>query len=250
MKRFTIISALVLLLSAMVLCADSCHSDNNPGGNTGGSTGSGGSGTGSDIANCLGSIALQVVATLADQEELTFGKLISSAGVCIDAAIAFFSSPSNPTPSSPEVDINASSSDGSFTSSVQSNTLGNCSDSTETLQFNFYVPFEMVVGPQGSSQADFTASPNGTDDNSLVAQQVFSQFNSEINSTTTNGPSQSEVYNIGPHTQVTFTLPIQVYYQSGEARIVHTDGSTVSLPWYFIDGYQQTGPITYTTTSC
>lgn len=243
MKRFMTVPVVALLLGVMVLSAG-CGSSPDQGGG-----GGGGSNTGSDIANCLGAIALQVAATLVDGEELTFGKLISSAGVCIDAAIALFSPPSNPTPSSPEVDINASSSDGSFTSSVQSNTLGNCSDSTETLQFNFYVPFEMVVGPQGN-QTDFNASPSGSDDNSLVAQQVFSQFNSEINSTTTNGPSQSEVYNIGPHTQVTFTLPIQVYYQSGEARIVHTDGSTVSLPWYFIDGYQQTGPITYTTSSC
>lgn len=241
MKRFMTVPVIALLLGAMVLSAG-CGSSPDQGGG-------GGSNTGSDIVNCLGAIALQVAATLVDGEELTFGKLISSAGVCVDAAIALFSPPSNPTPSSPEVDINASSSDGSFTSSVQSSPVGNCTDFTQTLQFNFYVPFDMVVGSPGS-QEDFNSSPSGADDNSLAAQQVFSQFNSEINGTTTSGPSQSAVYNIGPHTQVTFTLPIVQYYKSGEARIVHTDGSTVSVPWLFTDGYQQSGPITYTTSSC
>jgi hypothetical protein len=227
------------------ICDRSCSSiaprSNGPNNN--------GPGLSTQVYTCLGNIALQVVATLANAEELTFGKLISSASVCVDAAIAIFSAPSNSTPSSPEIDINSSSSQGTFSGSVQSTTVGNCTDYRKTLQFNFSVPFEMVVGPPGSQEA-FNASPGGSTDNKLVAQQVFQQYGSHIANKTTSGPSQSEVNDIGPHTQVTFTLPIEQFYQSGEARVVRTDDSTVILPWFFTDGYQQAGPITYTTLSC
>src|ERR1700739_2181550 len=90
MKRFVTVPLISLFLGAMLLSAG-CGP--NPE-------------TNADIPQCLGAIALQVVATLADGEALTVGKLISSAGVCISGAIAFFSAPSNSNPSSPEVDIN------------------------------------------------------------------------------------------------------------------------------------------------
>jgi hypothetical protein len=237
MKRFVTAPALAILIGAMLLTT-SCDSGNGQKGNLSG-----------QVYSCLGSIALQIAATLVDGEEFTFGKLLSSASVCIDSAITFFSAPSNPTPSSPQVDINTSPTDSAFSGSVQSSTVGNCTDNTQTLQFNFYVPFAMIVGPQ-DNQENFTASPSGSSDDELVAQQLFQQYGSFIASTTTSGPSQSENYQIYPHTQVTFTLPINLQYKTGEARIVHTDGSTVSLPWLFTDGYQESGPITYSTSSC
>jgi hypothetical protein len=245
MKRFVTAPVLALLLGAMLLTT-SCDSSNDHGNN---GPNNNGSGLTNQVYTCLGNIALQVVATLADAEEFTFGKLISSASVCVDAAVAIFGAPSNSTPSSPEIDINSSSSQGAFSGSVQSTTVGNCTDYRKTLQFNFSVPFEMIVGPPGSQEA-FNAPPGGSTDNELVAQQLFQQYGSHIASKTTSGPSQSEVYDIGPHTQVTFTLPIEQFYQSGEARVVRTDGSTVRQPWFFTDGYQQAGPITYTALSC
>jgi hypothetical protein len=242
MKRFVTAPALAILIGAMLLTT-SCDSGKGP--NISGPSGN----VTDQVYTCLGSIALQIAATLVDGEELTFGKLLSSASVCIDAAIAFFNAPSNPTPSSPQVDINTSPTDSAFSGSVQSATVGNCTDNPETLQFNFYVPFAMIVGPRGN-QENFNASPSGSTDDELAAQQLFQEYGSYIAGTTTSGPSQSKNYQIRPHTQITFTLPIKQQYKTGEARIVHTDGSIVSLPWLFTDGYQQSGPITFSTSSC
>lgn len=166
-----------------------------------------------------------------------------------NAAIALFSAPSNPTPSSPEVDINPSPNDGTSKGSVNSNTWSNCTDYPQTVRFDFTVPFKMIVGAS-PNQSDFTSSPNGSSDNELIAQQVFQQDGSYIASITTSGPSQSELLTVPAQTKVILTLPIQISYKEGEARVVHTDGSTVSLPWLFTDGYQQTGQITEATSSC
>src|SRR5205085_12493574 len=111
MKRFVTAPVLAVLRGALLLTT-SCDSPPPD--------------TRNQVYTCLGNIALQVAATLADAEELTFGKLISSASVCVDAAVAIFGAPSNSTPSSPEIDINSSSSDGTFSGSVRSTTVGNC----------------------------------------------------------------------------------------------------------------------------
>ena len=231
MKRYVIIPVLVLLMGPMIFSAGCSWPPSQ------------------QTVECLGNIALNVAATLADGEEFAFGKLLSSASVCIDAIYSAFNSPSNSSSSSPEVDINAASQDSSFNSSVQSTPWGNCTDSTQQVQFNFYVPFAVIAGPQDNQQS-FNASPTlAITGDALVAQKLFEQYSSQIASTTTNGPSQSNVYDIGPHTQVTFTLPVTVYYTYGDARLVN-NGNTTIMPWFITDGYQQNGNITYTTSSC
>jgi len=117
------------------------------------------------------------------------------------------------------------------------------------VRFDFSVPFGMIVGAS-PNQSDFTASPNGSSDNELIAQQIYQQDGNDIASITTSGPSQSELLTVPAQTKVTLTLPIQISYKEGEARVVHTDGSRVSLPWLFTDGYQQAGQITEATSSC
>jgi hypothetical protein len=207
------------------------------------------SGPGDTVATCLGNVLLQVVGILADGEEFTFGKLANSASTCVDAAVAIFDAASNPTSSSPRVDVNVSPSLGYFSGAVWSTSLGNCTDVPRPLQFNFAVPFEMVVGPQGR-QGYFKVPPSGFNDNELVARRLFSQFGGQIAGSTTSGPSQSAIYNVGPHTQVIVILPILVFYRLGEARIVHIDGSTSIIPWLYTNGYRQNGRITYMTTRC
>ncbi len=242
MRRFITLPLVVVLLGAMLLTT-ACSLD--------GSDDNGGGGDNNEdqqISSCLGNIVVQIVSALVDGEALTFGQLVSTGIVCVQAAITYFSAPADAAPSSPQVEIHPSDSDGSVSGSVTSNTVDNCTDYTNSVQFNFSVPFKVVVGPSGG-QDSFNQSPDGSTDNALVAQQLFTQYN-DFSSITTSGPSQSVVYDVPPHTQITFTLPIIEYYTYGEARVVHTDGSTVSLPWFFTDQYQQNGDITYQTTSC
>lgn len=202
------------------------------------------------VTTCLSDIGIKVVASVAsDDAPLTIASLLTVVPDCITAAIAAFGPAPSSNPSSPLVAIAPTTTDGSSTSSVNSNTWSNCTDYPQTLEFNFSVPFEMVVGQQGS-QDSFNSSPNGTSDNELVAHQVFEQFGSLISSTTTSGPSQSIEWPVAAHTQITLTLPIQLSYKEGAAQITHTDGSTTNVSWFFIDGYQQAGQITATGSSC
>lgn len=204
-------------------------------------------GTNTKVFTCLGNVALQVVATLLDGEAFTFGKLASSASTCVDAAAAVFNNISSPA-SSPQIDINVSPYKGVFNGVVQFNPVSNCTDYPRALQFNFGVPFGMLVGPP-EDQGNFSAPPNGSGDNELVAQQLFGRYSSNISSTTTSSSSVS-VYTVRPHTQVTFILPVSQYYVSGEARVVHTDGSVIVRPWLYTAGYQPTGPLNDVTSFC
>ncbi len=208
------------------------------------------SGATSQVVTCFGDIGVKIAVSVAsDDAPLTVASLLTVVPECIDAAIAAFSPASNSNPSSPQVTINTSPNDGASTGSVNSNTWSNCSDYTQTLTFNFTVPFEMVIGPQ-DSQSSFQSSPGGSSDNELIAQQLFQQYGSFISSVTTNGPSQSVTLDVPAQTQVTLTLPIQLSYKEGEAQVLHSDGSTTTVPWLFTDGYQQNGQITYTSSSC
>lgn len=234
MKRFAF-AILAPSLLFVVVFMSSC--DYNPG-----ATG--------QVVTCFGDIGLKVAVSVAsDDAPLTIASLLSVVPECINAAIAAFSPPSNSNPSSPEVTINTSPTDGSSAGSVKSNTWSNCTDYAQTLTFNFTVPFAMVVGPQ-DSQESFTAVPGGTSDDELIAQQLFQQYGSYISSFTTNGPSQSIVLTVPAQTQVSLTLPIQLSYKEGEAQVLHTDGSPTTVPWLFTDGYQQNGQITYSSSSC
>lgn len=204
----------------------------------------------SSMVTCFGDIGVKVIASIATEDApLTVVSLLSVVPECLNMAVTLFSAPSNPTPSSPEVDINQSQDDGTSTGSVNSNTWSNCTDSPQTVRFDFSVPFEVIVGAS-PHQSDFNSAPNGSSDNELAAQQIFQQDGSYIASVTTSGPSQSALYTIPPQTKMTLTLPIQIFYKEGEARIVHTDGSIVGLPWLFTDTYKQTGQITETTSGC
>jgi hypothetical protein len=204
-------------------------------------------GTNTKVFTCLGNVALQVVATLLDGEEFTFGKLASSASTCVDAAATIFNNLSS-TPSSSQVDINVSPYKGVFNGVFQFNPVSNCTNYPRELQFNFGVPFGMIVGPP-EDQGSFQSPPSGSGDNELVAQQLFGRYSNNIASTTTSS-SPGSVYTVAPHTQVTFMLPVSQYYVSGEARVVHTDGSVVIRPWLYTAGYQPTGSINYITSSC
>jgi hypothetical protein len=158
----------------------------------------------------MGDIGVKVLASaISEDQPLTFASLLTVVPECINAAVAEFSSPSNTTPSSPEVDVNQSQNDGYSTGSVNSNMWSNCTDSYHTLQFNFSVPFEMFVG-SSSDQSEYDAPPNGSSDNDLIAQQVFQQYGSFIQGITTSGPSQSILLDVPPQTQVILTLPIQL----------------------------------------
>lgn len=237
MKRFFFASFTILLL-VVTFFTSGCGNLNAAGGN---------------VISCFSDITLTVDAVVS-QEEVDAGQLdfdaISIVPDCIQAAVAVFSSPSNATPSSPEVDINQSANDGTSTASTRSNTWQNCTGSYQTLQFDFSVPFKMFVGGS-SDQSEYDTAPIlSSSDNDLIAQQLFQQYGSFIQGITTNGPSQSVVLNVPPETQVVLTLPMRLNYRTGEARVVHTDGSTVELPWLFTDGYQQSGPISYTEANC
>jgi hypothetical protein len=234
MKGFLSASGVALLLS-VVLFTSSCA---QPSG---------------QAITCFENLALKVVASVvSDTEPLTFADLLDVAPECISAVIAAFSDPSNSSPLSPEVDINTSPDDGSSTGYVYSNTWSNCTYDYQTLQFDFYVPFDMAVGGQ-SNQDNFNSSPgadSSSSNNELIATQLFEQFNTDIASVTTSGPSQSVSLDVPPETQIQLRLPIQLSYREGEARVVNTDGSTATVPWLYTDGYQQDGQITYTSSSC
>lgn len=234
MKRFLSMSFVPLLLS-IVIFTTSCDSSTS---------------TVQSVVTCFGSIGVTVVTSvISDTEPLGVADLLTLAPACINAAIAVFSSPSNSNPSTPVVDINTSSTDGTSTGTVQSNEWSNCTYYYHDLTFNFRVPFKMFVG-QSPDQEEFNASPGGTSDKELIAQQVFQQDGSYIDSVTSSGPSQSIVVTVPPETRVRLNLPIQLSYREGEARVVHADGSRSSLPWLFTDGYQQAGEITEETSSC
>lgn len=233
MKRF-VTAPVVALLLIVLLFTSGCTSGPPP----------------SSVITCFGDIGIKVVTSIVSEDApLTGIALLSVVPECINAAIAVFSAPANATPSSPEVDIKQSPNDGTSSGSVNSNTWSNCTDYAQTLRFDFSVPFKMIVG-QSPNQSEFNSSPGGTSDNELVARQVFQQYGSYIASVTTSGPSQSELLTVPAQTKVTLTLPITLHYREGEARVVHTDGSTVSLPWLFTNGYEQAGRITGTTSSC
>lgn len=234
MKRFTSIFFVSLLLS-VVIFTSSCNSSPS---------------TVQSVVTCFGDIGVKVIASvMSDTEPLEVADLLTVAPGCINAAIAAFSSPSNPTPSTPVVDINTSSTDGTATGTVLSNEWSNCTYYPQNLVFNFIVPFEMFVGAS-PDQGEFNASPGGTTDNELIAQQVFQQNGSYIASITSPGPSQSIVLTVPAETQVRLHLPIQLSYREGEARVIHTDGSTTSQPWLFTNGYQQADRITADASSC
>lgn len=237
MKRFLFTPAAALLV-AVVLFTSSCGGPNADG----------------QVITCFGDIGVKVVASMISEDApLTFASLLSVVPECINAAIAEFSSPSNSTPSSPEVDLNQSPNDTTASGSVDSNTWSNCTDYTRTLQFDFTVPFDMFVGGgDGSTQSVYSSSPSGSSDNDLIAQKVFQQYGGFIQSILMpNGePSQSILQDVPPQMKITLTLPIQLSYRSGEARVVHTDGSTIELPWLFTDGYQQNGQISVNESSC
>lgn len=202
------------------------------------------------VISCFGDVAVKVVVgVMSDTEPVTWTSLLTVIPGCINSAITIFSSPSS-NPSSPEVSIHTASSHGFSQGSVYSNAISNCTVFYRTVTFNFVVPFEMVVG-QSPDQSVFGASPpSGSSDHELVAQQLFQQYGDYINSILSPGPSQSVMLTIPPETQVRLRLPVQVSYKEGEAQVVHTDGSTVALPWLFTDGYQQVAPITSSSTAC
>src|SRR5712691_5214611 len=234
MKGFVSASSVSLLL-IVVLFTTSCNTSST---------------VTNQVITCFGDIGVKVIASASSGDEpLAFSSLLTVVPECINAAIAAFAPVSNSAPSSPQIDIHESSTDGSSTGAVYSNTWSNCTDNYQTLQFNFSVPFEMIVGPQ-SNQGTFDSSPSGSSDNELIAHQLFEQYGNYIRSITTSGPSQSVLLNVPPQTKITLSLPIQLSYKEGEARIVHTDGSTISLPWLFTNGYQQAGQITSSTSSC
>ena len=230
MKRF-ILATIVPLLLFVVIFNSSCAPS-------------------SSVVSCLGDIGVKVVASIiTDDAPLTVVSLLSVVPECVNAAIDVFASAPSSNPSSPEAAIAESPIDGVSAGSVNSNTWPNCGNYPQSVEFSFSVPFQMVVGPEGS-QDTFDKSPNGSSDNELVAQQLFQQYGGLITSKTTKGASQSLPQLVPAHTQVTLTLPIQLSYKEGDARVIHTDGSTTTLPWLFTDGYHQAGPITFTYMNC
>lgn len=207
-----------------------------------------GPGTTKEILNCLGNLSIDVIGTLLTRGALGFEALSSATPICVSAVVDIFS-PSAPAPSQPKVDILRSPSYGSLNGAVRSNAVANCTNFPQNLQFNFFVPFEMVVGQQGR-QSNFNASPNGSSDNELIAEQLFGNSTDVANAIRPSGPGQIAVYTIPPHTQIVITLPITLFYETGEAQVTHADSTTADAPWFFTTSYVQSGPITYTPGYC
>lgn len=203
----------------------------------------------SQVVTCLGDIGVKVVASVAtDDAPLTFVNLLTVVPECINAAVASFSS-NNTQPSSPQIEVHEASQDRLSTGTVDSNTWGNCTPYIQTLRFDFSVYFQLAVGG-ASNRESFSQSPTGSSTGEMIARQLFENYGDRISSITTNGPSQSVMLEVPANTQVVLHLPILLDYREGEARVTQTDGSTVSLPWFFTDGYQQNGQITWNTSSC
>jgi hypothetical protein len=202
------------------------------------------------VKTCLGKIAVDVLESVAEHESpATLKNTLDVLPDCFEAAIAEFGPSSSATGS--QVNILPASSEAVASNSVNSNTWNNCSDYTYQLQFNFDVYFKMVVGPpdaRGTFYAPSDASSGA--DNDLIARSLFEQYSSTISShAATSGHSMSFPLSVPPHTRVTLTLPIQLYYEYGTARLVN-NGQSVYLPWFFTERAEQAGDITATTSSC
>jgi hypothetical protein len=236
MKRFTLTIASSLLLC--VLLFTGCNFNvSNPG-------------VQNQFIACFGNIGVRVVlSAVTDDAPLTAASLLTVAPECIAAVVSAFTTPSNPTLSTPEVDIHKSPTDGVSTGSVRSNTWSNCTILPQKLQFNFYVPFEMFVGG-GNDLEVFTSPPDGSSANELIAQQLFRQYGDVIARAINSERNESVILYMLPWTQITLTLPIRVSYARGEARVIDTSGDTTSLPWLFTDGYQENGDITISRSKC
>jgi hypothetical protein len=236
MKRFLFAPFVLFLLSVIILTSSCSSSDTNKV---------------QSVISCFGNVAVRViVGVLSDSEPITWTSLITVIPDCINTGIAMFASPPDSNPSSPEVSIYTSSTSSFSQGSVHSNTISNCTPLPQTATFDFSVPFAMVIGKSPDQSVFGASSPSGSSDHQLIAQQLFQQYGSYIASLLSPGPSQTEVFTIPPETQVSLQLPIQISYEEGEARVVHTDGSTIALPWLFTNGYQQIGPITPTPSAC
>lgn len=198
---------------------------------------------------CLGNIGLNVGVHMAsDEEPLVVKDLLTFGPPCIEAMVEAFGPSTSTSASTPNVAITESSSEGVASGSVRSNTWSNCTPYNYQLRFDFYVPFAMIVGPQ-DARGTFSSPPSGNLDNDAVARALFDKYGSTIAGSTTSGPSQSVELVVRPYTQIVLTLPITQHYRYGAARLSH-NGTTTYLPWFFTNGFEQTGRITYSAQSC
>jgi hypothetical protein len=204
----------------------------------------------------MGQIGVEVAAIRSGQ---ALGGLFPILSSCIDAAVAVFEAPSNPNPTTAEVDIHTSPTDETSTKTVSlssANSFGNCIDSPTNETFTVNVPFQMFVGTSpdreetSNDSGVFDVPPSGTSDSELIAQKLFKENDIFIAGITHDGPSISLVYTVPAHTLVRPSVPIKLSYRTGEGRVVHPDGSTNALPWLFTVGYQLAGDVTWEQRNC
>lgn len=202
------------------------------------------------IIACFGSIAIPVVASKVTEEPVPLLALLPVVPACVDAAIITFASPSNANPSSPIVDINQSPKVIISTASLKPYKLSNCqSGKSQKLQIALSLPALVIVG-QSPGQGKYELLPRGTSDNDLIAQQLFKKYSSDISKTVKQGTKPPISLDVPPGEKISLTVSVQVPYKEGEARIIHTDGSIVGLPWLLVDGFPQSGQINSTFSSC
>jgi hypothetical protein len=233
----------LLLLSTIVLSSlSACGGSDTGGSNT-------------DAAQkaviCIGDILLNVVVNVASGDvPLAVADTLAIGPPCIAAAVEVFSSSSDAAAqaadATPQISLYQQEPEQETDQTIKSNAWDNCTDAPSTLTFSFNVPFSMVVGAQ-DSQGTFTARPTATDDNALVAKQIFDQYN--VTQNITSGPSQTVSMEVPAHKSVVLTLPIRQHYKYGSARITR-NGTSTDIPWFYTSGFEQSGPITYAEQSC
>lgn len=219
MQRFVSVLFTSLLMS-MVLVTSSCGED--PGV--------------VQVANCLGDVALTILATVPeDAEALAIPTLVDIGIVCIDAAASAFSAAAT---NSTQVDINESSTETVITKTIHSRIWANCTDAPTWRTVRIHAPFRMFVG-LANAQRVFKSRPSGNGPDALVAQALFDRYQLG-NPTSQSSVIAETTIDIPAHTQVSLSFPMQIKYKDGDARLTR-NGSSIILPWLFTDGFQSTG---------
>lgn len=167
---------------------------------------------------CLTKAALSV-AQIWKSHELSNDTIDVAVG-CVDA---FTQSPSS---SGPQVQINHVSDDNTFSYQVTSDVIYNCAPYQVSGQYDYNVPFDMIVGTDQQT-TDFQSLPvqNQTSDAALIANQLYNDDN--IGQFFTSNGAPSGVYNLTapPQSETRLTFSITIDYRYGIGQVIDTNGN-------------------------
>lgn len=185
---------------------------------------------------CLSKAALTLTQS-ALTHELSSDSIDVAAG-CIDA---FTQSPGS---QSTQVELNTASDDSTFTTQVTSDVIYNCNSYQVSGQYDFNIPFVMVVGTDQQS-TEFTTLPaqDQSSDVAQIANELYNRDNIGHYFTKSDTPSGGYDLTAPPQSETRLVFSVTIHYKYGIGRVDTNGNAGDTQVWLYDFSFDPPGTI-------